>query len=406
MTRRVVVTGVGVTSPIGNSLDEISDALREQKSGVRVQQAWKEISGLNTFLAAPTIADLDFSKKKTRTMGRVSLLALRATLDAVEDSQLSEEDRCGGRCGVSFGSTQGSSEALSEFSAKIMKSNGGLIGVRPTNYIKFMSHTCSVNLAIYFEITGRIITTCSACTSGSQGVGYGYEAIKYGLQDIMITGGSEELHYTHAGVFDLLRSTSTKYNNHPADSPRPFDADRDGLVVGEGATTLVLEELEHAKARGAKIYCEVAGYGTTCDGVHITSPSEKGMSAAIANALSDANIGNDQIEYVNAHATATQIGDICESRATLASLGGDVPVSSTKGLTGHTLGAAGALESLVSIAALTGGFLPPNYNLKKVGPDCAPLNYVLEPEDRKLEIVMNNNFAFGGINTSLVFRKI
>jgi len=411
-TRRVVVTGIGLTSPIGDSFDEVFDALRTQTSGIRIQESWKEIPQLRTFLSAPTPhSNLDFSKKEIRMMGRVSQLALRATLDAIKDSALSKEDYVSGRCGISYGSTQGSSEALLTFSTKVVNS-GGLTGVRPSNYIKFMSHTCSVNLATFFGIRGRVITTCSACTSGSQGVGYAYEAIKFGKQDMMIAGGAEELHFSHAGVFDLLRATSTNFNEEPELSPRPFDTKRDGLVVGEGAATLVLEGMEHALKRGAKIYCEVIGFGSTCDGIHMTNPNPRGMASAMQAALDDAHLKNDALDYVNAHATGTRIGDVCESQASEMVLGKKVPISSTKGLSGHTLGAAGALESIVSIVALQKNFLPANSNLDTLDPECAKLNYVRASGDlasdpgAKVDIVMNNNFAFGGVNTSLIFRKI
>lgn len=404
MTRRVAVTGIGVLSPIGSTLSEVSESLTTARSGIRVQEAWRSIDGLNTFLGAPVAqTDFGFTKKETRTMGRVGQMAVWATQEALKDSGLAQSDWQSIRCGIAYGSTQGSSEALMEFSTQIMNSGGGFQGVRPTNYIKFMSHTCAANMGTFFGVRGRIITTCSACTSGSQGVGFGYESIKYGMQDIMITGGAEELHFTHAGVFDLLRATSTRYNDNPEATPRPFDTDRDGLVVGEGAATLILEEWEHAKKRGATIYAEVLGYGTTCDGAHMTSPQKEGMASAMTVALADAKIPAAQIDYINAHATATKIGDYAESHATLAAIGANAPVSSTKGITGHTLGAAGSLESVISIIALREGFVPKNYNLETPDPECAALNYVLETESKKLKTIMNNNFAFGGVNTSLIF---
>ena len=407
MTRRVVVTGIGANSPIGASMAAIGDALQQQRSGIRIQDSWREFEGLFTRLGAPVSeVNLDFNKSETRTMGRVAQLALRATLDALDDSGLVEDQWQSGRCGLAYGSTQGSSEALVNFATKLVKANGGLRGFRPTTYIQFMTHTCAANLAMYLGVRGRIIPTCSACTSGSQGIGYGYESIKYGLQDIMIAGGAEELHYTHTGVFDRLRATSTKYNDDPESTPRPFDADRDGLVVGEGAVTFVLEELEHATARGANIYCEVLGYGTTCDGMHMTSPDAPGMATAMNAALKDAAIDAGHVDYVNAHATATLVGDVAESKATFEIFGAQTPVSSTKGLTGHTLGAAGSLESLICVIALQQAMIPANSNLEKVDPQCATLDYVREPRAQKLTTVMNNNFAFGGVNTSLIFRTL
>lgn len=404
--RRVAVTGIGVISPIGSTLDEISSSLKNARTGIRVQEAWREIEGLHTFLGAPVEQrEFGFSIKEARTMGRVSQLAVRASQMALDDSGLDPSDWQSLRCGIAYGSTQGSSEALFDFSDRMVRSGGGFRGVRPTNYIKFMSHTCAVNLGTFFGVRGRVITTCSACTSGSQGVGFGYEAIKYGLQDIMIAGGAEELHYTHAGIFDLLRATSTRYNDNAEATPRPFDKERDGLVVAEAAATLILEEWEHAKARGATIYAEVLGYGTTCDGAHMTAPNKDGMAAAMTVALEDARCSADRIDYVNAHATGTVVGDYAESHATWSALGPHVPVSSTKGITGHALGAAGSLESIISIIALREGFIPKNYNLDTPDPECAPLNYVSQTAPKELNIVMNNNFAFGGVSTSLIFGK-
>jgi 3-oxoacyl-[acyl-carrier-protein] synthase II len=209
----------------------------------------------------------------------------------------------------------------------------------------------------------------------------------------------------HAGIFDLMFATSSKYNDRPEESPRPFDADRDGLVVGEGAATLVLERYERARARGATIYAEVVGFATNCDGLHMTAPSEEGMVRVIEGALASAGLDAGQIDYVNAHATATDLGDACESRAVHRVLGPKVPVSSTKGFTGHTLGACGAIESVFCLAMLRDGFLAPNRNLARPHPECAPLAYVVgDARPARPRIVMNNNFAFAGLNTSLVFR--
>jgi 3-oxoacyl-[acyl-carrier-protein] synthase II len=270
-----------------------------------------------------------------------------------------------------------------------------------------MSHTCAANLAQYFAVRGRVLTTCSACVSSSQAIGYGFEAVRSGAQDVMIAGGAEELGVAAAAIFDIMFATSAGFNDRPTESPRPFDAARDGLVVGEGAGTLVLESLESATARGATIHAEILGFGTNCDGYHMTAPFEDGMARVIELALEDARLPADRIGYVNAHATGTDVGDSTESRATLRVLGGKVPVSSTKGFTGHTLGGCGAIESIFCLAMLRDGFLAPTKNLAQVAPDCAPLDYVVgAPRQARPSIVMNNNFAFAGLNTSLVFGKI
>jgi 3-oxoacyl-[acyl-carrier-protein] synthase II len=273
--------------------------------------------------------------------------------------------------------------------------------------LKFMSHTTAANLALFYGIRGRIIPTSAACVSGSLAVGSGYEAIRAGHADVMICGGAEELHPVPIGVFDIMRATSTRYNDRPDASPRPFDADRDGLVVGEGAGTVILESLDHARRRSAEAYGEVVGYGTNCDGTHVTSPSADGMAAAMRLALEDARLSPDDVDYVNAHATATEVGDVAESLATAEVLGDSVPVSSTKGATGHTLGASGAHEVAFCLAMMRGGFLAPTRNLERPDPACAPLAHVTgEAREASPRTVMTNNFAFGGINTSLLLRAL
>ncbi len=278
-------------------------------------------------------------------------------------------------------------------------------GINANTYIKMMSHTAAVNIGVFLGLTGRIITTSSACAAGSQGIGYAYEAIQSGRQVAMLAGGAEELDVIDAAVFDTLFATSTK-NEQPALTPRPFDAKRDGLVLGEGACTLVLEELDHAKARGARILAEVAGYGTNSDGSHVTQPKAQTMAEAMRLALEAAGIPASEIKYVNAHGTATDHGDVAESAATLQVLGDRVPVSTLKSYMGHTLGACGALEAWMTIMMMHEGWFSPNLNLTEVDADCAPLDYIVG-EGRRLqaEWVMSNNFAFGGINTSLVLRR-
>ena len=407
MARRVVITGVGLTSPIGNDLDAVSRALREDRSGVRAWPEWGEVKRLRTRLGAPAIVDLStLPRKGTRTMGRVAQLSTWATQKAVDDAGLSAELLSSGRLGIAYGSTSGSTASIEEFVGSLLDRHT-LDGIQSATYLRFMSHTCPANLAQYFAVRGRIITTCSACVSSSQAIGYAYEAVRSGTQDAMLAGGAEELGVAAAAIFDIMFATSAAYNDRPAESPRPFDASRDGLVVGEGAGTLVLESLESARARNARVYAEILGFGTNCDGYHMTAPHENGMARVIELALADARLSADRIDYVNAHATGTDIGDSTESRATLRVLGGKVPVSSTKGFTGHTLGGCGAIESIFCLAMLRDGFLAPSRNLVQVAPDCAPLDYVIgAPREARPSVIMNNNFAFAGINTSLIFGRI
>jgi 3-oxoacyl-[acyl-carrier-protein] synthase II len=399
---RVVVTGIGLCTPIGHSLAAVSAALRSGKHGVCVMPEWSEIQHMRTRLGAP-VRDLPLSypRKRVRSMGRVGLLSLYATEQAVRDAELNEERLHDGRTGIAYGSTAGSAQANEEWTRKLFISRG-LLGLQSTDYLKFMSHTCAANLATYFGITGRVLATCAACVSASQAIGAGYESIRAGLSDVMLCGGAEELHVSTAAVFDIMYATSVQ-NDHPELAPRPFDARRDGLVVGEGAGTFVLESYEHARARGARIYAEILGYGTNCDGTHVTNPSAEGMAGAMRLALRDAQLEPSRVDYVNAHATATEVGDIAESLATEKVLGSRVPISSTKSFTGHTLGACGAVEAAFCIAMMREGWLAGNRTLESVDPRCAKLDYIgREPREGRARVTMNNNFAFGGINTSLL----
>lgn len=407
MKRRVVITGVGLVSPLGNDLATVTEALAEGRTGVRTMEDWGQYGGVETRLGAPAQPySLDgFSRKQLRTMGPVARHATFATRAAIADAGLPEELVRSGVVGLAYGSTDGSCSSEESYYRKLYATNS-FSGLLASSYLKFMSHTCAANLAALFGITGRVVPICSACTSASQSIGQGYEAVAYGMEEVMLCGGAEELHFTVAGVFDLMLATSVRFNDQPARTPRPFDADRDGMVVGEGAATLVLETLEGARARGARIHAEIVGYGTNCDGGHLTSPSDTGMAGAMIRALRDAAVDRSAIGYINAHGTGTEVGDKAESRATFDVMGPDVPISSTKSHTGHTLGGCGAIESAFIFGMMRDGFLPPTRTLDVPDPECAPLNYLTGgPREAKPELVMNNNFAFGGINTSLILRR-
>jgi len=404
--RRVVITGVGLNSPLGNSYDELYESLKDSKCGISYIKEWDDIANLSTKVAG-VVTGLDFKaipRKFRRSMGRVAQLSAISTSQAIEDAGLTQEELSSKRCGLAFGSTMGGNETMFEYVPEV-KQNMSFRGQNSMAFLKMMSHTVAANLAQMFEIRGRNIPTCSACTSSSQAVGAGYESVKYGMSDIMICGGSEEHHYLSAGVFDVMGAATSKYNDIPEQSSRPFDTSRDGLVVSEGSGALVLEELEHALARGAKIYGEVIGYATSCDGSHITTPSKEGMEHVMRSSLEDANIEPEVIEYINAHATATARGDIAESHATHAVFGSETPVSSTKGHMGHLLGGCGAVESIICLITLNKSFLPRTLNFKNLDEECAPINVLGENVDKESEVVMSNNFAFGGINTSLIFKK-
>ncbi len=405
--RRVVVTGMGVASPIGVTPDEMMDSLKAGRTGVRFMPEWSLIPDLQGRLGG-MVDGLDLTKryprKKRRTMGGVALMATYASEQAVTQAGLSEEAISSGRCGLAYGSTSGSNQALEDFCGPLYTEHT-MRGLDSTGYLKFMTHTCAANLAQYFHVRGRIVPVNSACTSASQSIGYGFESIREGHADAMICGGAEEMHYATAVTFDLLMATSVRYNAHPEQSPRPFDAARDGLVVGEGAATLVLEAEEHAKARGATILAELVGWGTNCDGDHLTAPSRVGMKGAMELALADARVGTDEVDYVNAHATGTELGDIEESHASFEVFERAVPISSIKSYMGHTLGACGAIEAVASIRMIRDGLIVANRNLEEVDPRCAKLGYVRETAAATPSVVMSNNFAFGGVNTSLIFRR-
>jgi 3-oxoacyl-[acyl-carrier-protein] synthase II len=408
MSRRVVVTGMAGISPIGNGWKETYESLQAGRSGVVRMDAWDGVAGLRTRVAAPVPnfeAPTDWPRHKTRSMGRDSLLATRATELALADAGLVDHPALGdGRTGVAYGCTQGSPRAL-EVYARQFYAKQTTSGIRGSDFIRFMSHTCAANIAQFFGLRGRIIPTTSACTSGSQGIGYAYEAIRYGRQDVMIAGGAEEMDGIDAAIFDILLAASTR-NDEPTRTPRPFDAARDGVVVAEGAGSLVLEELAFARARGARIAAEVIGYGTNCDGLHMTNPSPEGMEQVMRLALADAGIDGGDVDYVNAHGTGTEVGDVAESQATLRVFGPNTPVSTLKGHTGHTLGACGALEAWMALEMVREGWVAPTKNLEQLDPQCAPLDYVTgAPRELDAEIVVSNNFAFGGVNTSLVFRR-
>jgi 3-oxoacyl-[acyl-carrier-protein] synthase II len=407
LTRRVVVTGMAGFSPIGNDWETIRTHLRARRSGIRTMAAWDRYAGLITRLGAPVdefSLPGHYNRKSTRSMGRVSLLATRATELALEDAGLLDDPVIGGgRTGVAYGSSVGSTPAIAEYGAMLVNNDIG--NLNANTYLKMMGHTTAVNVGLFFKVKGRIIPSVSACTSGSQGIGFAYEAIKFGLQDIMLAGGADELCPTEAATFDALYATSTR-NGEPHLTPRPFDRDRDGLVIGEGACTLVLEDLDRALGRGAKIYAEVVGFGTNSDGTHVTQPNRETMWVAMRLALDDAGLAAEDIGYVSAHGTATEQGDIAESHATRTVFGARVPISSLKSYTGHTLGACGALEAMAGIRMMHEGWFHPTLNLEHPDPRCAELDYIVgDGRAVDTEYVMSNNFAFGGINTSLIFRR-
>lgn len=404
--KRVVVTGMSQISPLGVTRESAFEKLLSQTNCVQYMPEFEVFTRLNTKLAAPA-KDFEipqhYTRKVLRTMGRVGVLSVASAEEALTDAGLiGDPIITGGRTGVSYGSSTGSLESIIDFYSMMVEKE--VKTVTSGSYVKMMPQTTAVNISLYFKTTGRLIPTSTACTSGSMGVGYAYEAIKNGYATVMIAGGADELHPTQVAIFDTLYATSQK-NSTPELTPSPFDRDRDGLVIGEGAGTLILEEYEHAKNRGAKIYAEVIGFGTSTDGTHITSPNQEKMKSALELALKDANISPDDIGYVNAHGTATLQGDVAESNATYEIFKRAVPISSIKSYTGHTLGACGAIEAVMTIDMARKKWFCPTLNLNNVDENCGKLDYI-KGSGREIDtkIVMSNNFAFGGINTSLIFK--
>lgn len=406
--KRVVITGMGLISALGNDVNSAYERLHIYKNAVEESEDLKQIRGLNAHIIAPVknfVVPEHYTRKVLRTMGPVSIMAVNATEQALTDAGLlNDEIITSGRCGVAYGSSFGSAGPVLDFYSMVKTHEVGPIN--SSSYIKIMPQTTAVNISLYFKTTGRLIPSGTACTSGSLAIGYAYEAIKSGAQDIMIAGGAEELDSTQVAVFDTLYATSVK-NDAPDKTPSPFDVNRDGLVIGEGAATLILEEYEHAKARGAKIYAEIVGFGTNTDGTHITQPNKDMMAKCMQLSLDCANLKPESIGYVDMHGTGTKHGDMAESLATESVFGNNTPCSTQKGYVGHTLGACGALESIWAIQMMNDNWFAPTLNLQNPDPECGNLDYIIGTgREIKTNYVMNNNFAFGGINTSLIFKKI
>ncbi len=396
MSRRVVVTGMSGVTAFGNDWSTVEPKLRDCQNATQYMPSYEQYDGLNTKLAAP-VTDFElppkhYKRKQVRGMGRVSKLATVATENALSQAGLIGNDvLTNGQTGIAYGSSTGSTDAIGAFG--VMLNDKTTKAITATTYVQMMPHTTAVNVGLFFGLKGRVIPTSSACTSGSQAIGYAYEAIKHGYQTVMVAGGAEELCPTESAVFDTLFATSLK-NDAPKSTPRPYDTEpRDGLVIGEGAGTLVLEEYEHAVARGAKIYAEIIGFASNCDAAHVTQPQMETMQICMEMALQNAGISADQIDYVSAHGTATDRGDIAESNATANALG-KVPISSLKSYFGHTLGACGAIEAWLSLEMMHGGWFNPTLNLENLDPQCGDLDYISgQGRELNVEYLMSNNLC-------------
>lgn len=405
--KRVVITGIGVVSPFGNGVPALMKGIEEGRSAVRFMEGWDQYNGLQSLVGAPVTmqGEMSIPRQKRRSMGRMSIFAAQAADEALADAGIVLADEDLWRVGCVVGSTMGSAKSINDV-FETMLPDKDLSKLNSTMFFQCMSHTATVNVAQYLGLTGTIMAASAACASALHAIGIGYDLIRLGRQDILLCGGAEELHPTVTGSFDILFATSTKFNADPQKTPRPFDRDRDGLVCGEGSGILVLEEYERAVSRNATIYAEITGFSTTASGIHVSQSNKESMVTCIRQALGDSGVTPEEVDYINAHATATLQGDQEEAEAIREIFGSTVPVSCLKGNIGHTLGAAGAIELAATLKMMEAGVIYPTHNLEHVSQDCEGIQHVLQPLKKEVNTVLKNGFAFGGINAALVCRKI
>ena len=405
--KRVVITGMGAITPLGNTVDALMDGLAEGRSAVERMDDWAEYKGLHSLVGAPAVLENEkqIPRQKRRSMGRLSIFAAQAAQQAIEDAGLSLELVTSERTGCVVGSTMGSAASITE-TFELVLPERDIAQLPSTKFFQCVSHTAAMNISQYLGITGTVLAPSAACASGLQALGVGYDLIRMGRQDRVLCGGAEELHPTVTGSFDVLFATSSHHNDSPKTTPRPFDRDRDGLVCGEGAGVLVLEEMEQAVARGATIYAEVLGFSTCGSGAHISQSNADAMERCLRQVLEESGIQPLEVDYISAHATATAHGDVEEAKALAEVFGDTVPVSSLKGHIGHTLGASGTIELIASLEMMKRGVVYPTLNLENVDPDCAGIQHVFQPLEKRVDTIIKNSFAFGGINAALVCRKL
>lgn len=404
--RRVVITGMGAVSPFGPSVTELEQGLRTGVSAVRYHEEMTEVQGLRCLVAAKVVG-IDpkrIARKHRRSMSNMSIYAALASQEALAQAGVDVEMCRSGRLGVSLGSTVGSTAVSQEFFEDYLHDHS-LERMKTTLFFQLMNHSCAANVAQTYEINGRILAPSAACATGSQALGYGYEMIAAGHQDMMLCGGADELHPLTTATFDVMHAASTGYNDTPQLTPRPFDRQRDGMVCGEGSGVLLLESLDSAQQREVTILAEVIGFATLSDSTSIANPNASVMAECMRQALVSAGIDAEAVDYVNAHATATEQGDIAESQAIAEVFGNTAAVSSLKGHFGHTMAASGALETIATIGMLRNGYLVPTLHLDEVDHQCGDLNYVRQPQQKNIQIALKNNFALGGVNTSLILRR-
>ncbi len=411
MERRVVITACSAISPIGHGKEQIVESLLRGISGVKTLREDELISRFIHSHVYGTVSypiAYDFSRQYRKTMGPVAYYACQVAKEVLAQAGLPAEFVTGGRLGIAFGSIHGSPTVQRDiyrifFEAKDKASYQGIGAV---DYLKSMVHTTAVNISKMFGITGRIIASGTACTTSSQSIGYGYEAVKYGLQDAMLCGGADEYDTITVAVFDNLLACSTAFNDHPEQTPRPFDRARDGLVVAEGAGAVMLEEYEFAKKRGAPILAEVIGFACNSNGGDLILPNLDGITKTLQLGLENAKIDASEIDLVSAHATATKMGDIIEAQANGAVFGPRPYVVALKSYMGYTMAACGAIETVLTIYMMQEGFIAPTLNLEDIDERCAMVHHVQKLIEHPVKTAAVQNFAFGGVNTSLLIRKL
>ncbi len=408
MNRRVVITACSAITPIGYGKKDITDSLLQGKSGIR---PLRDDGLLTNHIHSRVFGTVDypiaygFNRSQRKTMGPVAYYACQVAKDVLSASGLSKEFITSGRLGVAFGSTHGSPTVQRDiYKTFFMNLDEGLSSIGAVDYLRSMVHTTAVNITRMFGITGRVIASSTACTTSSQAIGFGYEMIKFGMQDAMICGGADEYDTTTVAVFDNLLACSVAYNETPEQTPRPFDRNRDGLVVGEGGGAVLLEEYETAKRRGAPILAEIIGFSCNNNGGDLILPNLGGITSTLRLALADAKINPEDVDYISAHATATKMGDIIESQAIEKVYGARPFVTGLKSYTGHTMGTCGVIELTMMLYMMEEGFIAPTLNLEEVDPRCAVLRHTPGLLRERIKTAALQNFAFGGVNTCLMIK--
>ncbi|STY63549.1 beta-ketoacyl-ACP synthase I [Mannheimia haemolytica] len=401
--KRVVITGLGVISSIGNNKEEVLESLKAGKSGIEFVPEFAEV-GMRSQVAG-TIklnpAEL-IDRKIYRFMGDAAAYAYLSMKEAIEDSGLTEEQVSNDRTGLVLGAGTGSAHSQL-VACDAVRGPRGVKAVGPYAVTKTMASSVSACLATPYKIRGVNYSISSACATSAHCIGHAMELIQLGKQDVVFAGGAEELSWECATEFDAMGAVSTKYNETPTKASRAYDANRDGFVIAGGGAVVVVEELEHALARGAKIYAEIVGYGATSDGYDMVAPSGEGAERCMRQAMATVN---GEIEYINVHGTSTPVGDVKELGAIRNVFGDKTPaISSTKSMTGHSLGAAGAHEAIYSLLMLDNNFIAPSINIETLDEQAQGMNIVTERQDKALTTVMSNSFGFGGTNACLVFQR-